>query len=69
MHISLTRDEVQELLQLVCIGSHIRNTVFESQGVYTPESDNQLARELCGVAVEDNFSEVEEDFDGGGRRL
>ena len=64
MNITLSRDELQELLQLLCIGSHVRNAVFQAQGVYSPDTDDLLIKELRTAAFEHGCEEVEEDFDG-----
>lgn len=55
---------MRELLQLLCIGAHVRNAVFQAEGIYDPEEDDQLISELCAYAFEEGIEDVEEDFDG-----
>lgn len=64
MQIHLSRSEYKELLHLVCIGSHVRNTAYDAEGMYDPETDDTLFSYLCELGLEHDLEEIEEDFDG-----
>lgn len=64
MQLHLSQSEFRELLHLTFIGTHVRNTAYDTAGMYDPETDDALFTYLCDVGLEYGIEAVEEDFDG-----
>lgn len=59
MEISINHDQLRELLELVHIGTCVRNSVFEDMGELD-ERDSELESNLLEQALSHGMTEVEE---------
>ncbi|MBU6214566.1 hypothetical protein KGM48_01855 [Patescibacteria group bacterium] len=61
MNLNLTKEEFVELLQVVYLGTYVRNAVREQEGEYDHARDEALGNRLYRIALELGVPGIEQD--------
>lgn len=64
MNLNLTKEQFEELLQLVHLGGYVRNAVKEQEDGYDSKRDEALENLLYKIALEQNIPGIERTGDG-----